>query len=370
MHIVVVDKTGKFTGTAGTVLERFAFVSKGVDAKNVNGDNNYYVTVVNRSRKYVWWLAAPGINNTTYGTTVVSAHLRRTTCYRTSRQHAGGGQTDNANVGDSALQTAYDLFKNADQIDISLVITGPASAVLASYVIQNICESAWIAWRSSRRPSNVVNNVGSEVSASRRSATACRQAATRSSTAGWKYMNDKYNDVFRWIPLNGDMAGIAARSRQRADPWFSPAGVNRGNVKNVVKLAWNPKQLDRDDLYKMGVNPVVQFPGQGTVLWGDKTLLASVRLRPHQRASSVHHPRKDDCPSLADAVVRIQRRVHAQPVPQHRGTVSARREGSSRRRGLPRHLRRQQQHGCRGRTAEPFVGDIYVKPHAASTSCS
>lgn len=273
MHIVVADKTGKFTGTAGQVLERYAYVSKGVDAKTVNGDNNYYVTVVNRQSKYVWWLAAPGSNNTTYGTTVVGGTFGYDVLPNVST--LTGGQTDNANVGDSALQTAYDLFKNADTIDISLVMTGPASAVLASYIIQNICESRLdcVAFVSPTKAS-VVNNVGSEVSA----ITSFRNSLPSSSysffDSGWKYMNDKYNDVFRWIPLNGDMAGIAARSDSVADPWFSPAGVNRGNVKNVAKLAWNPKQLDRDDLYKIGCNPVVQFPGQGTLLWGDKTLLA------------------------------------------------------------------------------------------------
>ena len=91
--------------------------------------------------------------------------------------------------------------------------------------------------------------------------------------SGWKYLYDKYNDVYRWVPLNGDVAGLAARTDQTNDPWFSPAGFSRGNIKNVVKLAWTPKQGDRDDLYKIGVNPVVSFPGQGVVLYGDKTLL-------------------------------------------------------------------------------------------------
>jgi hypothetical protein len=273
MHVVVVDKTGKFTSAAGTVLEHYAFLSKGSDAKSVNGDNNYYVTVLNTQSKYIWWLAAPGTNNASFGNSVIG------TTFETDALPAvvtlTGGQGDNANVDDAALETAYDLFKNTDQVDISLVITGPASAVLASYVIQNICESRMdcVAFVSPLK-TNVVNNVNGEVAA----ITSFRNSLPSSSYAfldsGWKYMHDKYNDVFRWIPLNGDTAGVAARSDTIADPWFSPAGVTRGNIKNVAKLAWNPKQLDRDDLYKIGVNPVVQFPGQGTVLWGDKTLLA------------------------------------------------------------------------------------------------
>ena len=91
--------------------------------------------------------------------------------------------------------------------------------------------------------------------------------------SGYKYQYDKYNDVYRWIPLNGDIAGITARSDNIRDPWYSPAGYNRGVVKNLVKLAFNPSKTDRDLLYKNGVNPVVTQPGQGTVLFGDKTLL-------------------------------------------------------------------------------------------------
>jgi phage tail sheath protein FI len=92
--------------------------------------------------------------------------------------------------------------------------------------------------------------------------------------SGYKYQYDRYNDVYRWIPLNGDVAGTCARTDNTNDPWFSPGGLNRGQIKNVVKLAHNPSKTDRDVLYKNGVNPVVTFPGQGTVLFGDKTLLA------------------------------------------------------------------------------------------------
>jgi len=90
---------------------------------------------------------------------------------------------------------------------------------------------------------------------------------------GWKYQYDRYNDTFRWVPLNGDIAGLCAKTDFEQDPWFSPAGFNRGQVKNVVKLAYNPVKADRDALYKQGINPVVQLAGQGTVLLGDKTLL-------------------------------------------------------------------------------------------------
>jgi phage tail sheath protein FI len=121
---------------------------------------------------------------------------------------------------------------------------------------------------------NVVNNSGSEatdISTFRDSLTSSSYAVLDS---GWKYQYDRYNDVYRWVPLNGDTAGLCVRTDNTRDPWFSPAGFNRGQIKNVVKLAFNPDKADRDQLYKNGINPIVNFPGQGVVLYGDKTLLA------------------------------------------------------------------------------------------------
>lgn len=272
LHVVVVDQGGKFTGVPGTVLERFAFLSKASDARNVNGENNYYVNVLNRQSQYIWWLEAPTSNTTNWGSDAASTTFGVTSLPETS--DLAGGQTRNEDIADADLEAGYDLFKNVDEVDISLVICGPASASLASYIIQNICETRadCVAFVSPTR-SAVVNNAGSEVT----SITTFRASLPSSSygflDSGWKYAYDKYNDKFRWVPLNGDVAGIAARSDSAADPWYSPAGFARGNVKNVVKLAWNPKQLDRDDLYKLGVNPVVSFPSSGVVLYGDKTLL-------------------------------------------------------------------------------------------------
>jgi phage tail sheath protein FI len=90
--------------------------------------------------------------------------------------------------------------------------------------------------------------------------------------SGWKYQYDKYNDTYRWVPLNADIAGLCVRTDTTRDPWFSPAGVNRGQIRNIVKLSFNPTPGERDTLYKNGVNPVVAFPGEGTILYGDKTM--------------------------------------------------------------------------------------------------
>jgi phage tail sheath protein FI len=93
--------------------------------------------------------------------------------------------------------------------------------------------------------------------------------------SGWKYQYDKYSDIYRWVPLNPDIAGLAARTDSTNDPWWSIAGFTRGQIKNVTKLAWSPNQTDRDTLYSNGVNPVVNFPGQGVILYGDKTMLSN-----------------------------------------------------------------------------------------------
>jgi hypothetical protein len=272
LHICVEDEDGQITGTPGTILERYAFVSKAYDTKTPNGEANYYVTAVNRKSKYIWWLGAPTSNTTnwgedstaTFGSDVLPSSLSLT-----------GGQTDNANIDDGDLEIAYDKFKSTDVTDISLIIAGPASSTLATYLIQSIAEQRMdCVVLCSPLKTDVVTNDGSEVD----DIITFRNLLPSSSygflDSGWKYTYDKYNDKYRWIPLNGDIAGLCARTDTTDDPWYSPAGFNRGNIKNVVKLAWNPDQLDRDELYKAGINPVVSFPQYGVILYGDKTLLS------------------------------------------------------------------------------------------------
>ena len=193
----------------------------------------------------------------------------------TTAQSASLAAGADGTVGTSQLSTGWDFFNNAETVDVSLLVTGSGNSTMATYVISNIAESrkdcvAFVSPPSS----NVVNNPGSEVSA----ITTFRNGLTSSSYAvldsGYKYQYDKYSDVYRWVPLNGDIAGLCVRTDNERDPWFSPGGLNRGVIKNVVKLSWNPTKTNRDDLYNIGVNPVVSFPGQGTVLFGDKTLLS------------------------------------------------------------------------------------------------
>ena len=276
IHIVVVDANGAFSGTAGTVLEKYPFVSKASDGKDDSGNSNYYKNVIAAQSRYVHWLSHPSSSNlsvsgTAWGS-VANASSFKTLTGNLTFSFSGGadGTAVTANV-----TSGWDQFKNAEAVDISLAVTGPGDSTVAGYVISNIAETRkdCVAFISPTKAS-VVNNPGSEASA----AVAFRNALTSSSYAvidsGYKYQYDKYADLYRWVPLNGDIAGLCVRTDTERDPWFSPGGLNRGVIKNVVKLAWNPTKTERDTLYSAGINPVVSFPGEGTVLFGDKTMLA------------------------------------------------------------------------------------------------
>jgi hypothetical protein len=277
LHLVVVDEDGLFTGAAGTVLEKYAYLSKASDAKTLNGDTNYYATVLNRQSAYAWWLNHVG-TTTNWGNTSVSTTFGASVLPYTKSFSAG--DDDNQNITSGNITAAWDVFADPDTVDISLIVAGPAvknttSAVVATHLINNLAElrKDCVVFVSPSK-NTVVNNSGDEVDDILTERNLLGSTSYAFMDSGWKYTYDKYNDVYRWVPLNGDIAGLAARTDTTNDPWFSPAGFNRGNIKNVVKLSWNPKQLDRDDLYSKGVNPVVTFPAQGTLLYGDKTLLS------------------------------------------------------------------------------------------------
>ena len=275
VHVVVVDEDGMFSGQSGTVLEKYAFVSKASDAKDDSGNSNYYKNVITQQSQYIYWTAHPATANmssgTSWGTAANASVFKSLTAAQTASLAAGTvGTVSTANV-----TVGWDQFKNAESVDISLAVTGTGDSTIATYVISNIAEGRkdCVAFISPPK-SNVVNNPGNEASA----VTTWRNALTSTSYAvvdsGYKYQYDKYADLYRWIPLNGDIAGLCARTDNERDPWFSPGGLNRGVIKNVVKLAWNPTKTDRDTLYNAGVNPVVSFPGDGTILFGDKTMLS------------------------------------------------------------------------------------------------
>ena len=269
MHIIVIDQKGKFTGTPNTILEKFAYVSKASDAKNDDGSSNYYVNVINDRSKYFYVVSHAA--NSNWGSATASG-LSYSNNVAVSLVLANGVSST---AGQTNLIDAYNKFKNAEEVDISLVMAGAANQTVAEHIVENIAgdRKDCVAFLSPEM-ADAVNNYGDETT----DIAAYRNEFNSSSYAvldsGWKYQFDKYNNVYRWVPLNGDVAGLCVRTDFERDPWYSPAGFNRGQIKNVVKLAWNPNKTQRDELYKNGINPVVTFPGEGTVLYGDKTLLA------------------------------------------------------------------------------------------------
>jgi len=269
MHVIVLDEDGQFSsGAANTVLEKYAFVSKASDALTNNGSSNFYKTVINNQSRYVWWTSyQPGAAN--WGTTAVAKTFTNINTPFTASMAGGADGT----IGNSEIITAYNFFANPDVVDVSLIISGPGNATVAASLISTAESRKDAMVFLSPTKASVVDKAGSEAT----NILSFRSALTSSSYAfldsGYKYQYDRYNDLYRYVPLNGDIAGICARTDQERDPWFSPGGLNRGIVKNVIKLAYNPTKAERDNLYVQGINPVVTFQGEGTVLFGDKTML-------------------------------------------------------------------------------------------------
>jgi hypothetical protein len=285
MHVAVIDEEGYFSqGVRGTVLETFPYLSKAVDAIDALGNSNYYKQVIFNNSNYIYAIDPADYANTnaTWGGSLIGTNFARIAA-RANTADANstyvttslGGGTDVAS-SDSNIITAYGLFTNADEVDISLVLTAEASVTVQQWVIDNVANQRKDCVAFISPPSTAVINQGGQESAL---ITSWINSVARSSSyvvadSGWKYMFDKYNNAYRWVPLNGDIAGLCVYTDYVRDAWWSPAGFNRGNLKNVVRLAWNPNKTYRDAIYSIGVNPVATFPGNGTVLFGDKTLQA------------------------------------------------------------------------------------------------
>ena len=277
IHVVVVDNGGQFTGIPGTVLEVYKNLSRATDAISIDGTTNYYKNVINQKSSHVWWAndrsGALSANAALVTSATTTAPLDLTFVL-------GRDGINEAAAPVNIFANGYDLFKSTEDVDIGLIIMGKTrggtdGGQLANYVIDNIAEIRRdVVVFVSPNYSDVVFNVGDEGDACVAFRNLLRSTSYGFMDSGYKYMYDRYNDVNRWIPLNGDMAGLAARTEHTNDAWWSPAGFNRGQVKNYIQLAWNPRHTYRDQLYKNGINPVVAFPNQGVILYGDKTLLA------------------------------------------------------------------------------------------------
>ena len=272
LHIVVIDEDGLFTGTKGEVLETFGFLSQALDAKDINGSALYYKEVINNKSNYIWWgqhdavLSEAGSTVTTAG----SAFANSTTVLAYSLE----GGSDATSVPAADIVSGLDLYTDGDTVDVSLLFAYPDAngADDIGDKLISVCESRKDCMAFISPP--IEDSVNS--SAPTTAVLAYKASLTASSYAsldsGAVYVYDKFNDVYRWIGSAGLCAGLCANTDQVADAWFSPAGVNRGQLLGVAKLAYNPTSAQRDELYVGKVNPLVSFPGQGTMLFGDKTL--------------------------------------------------------------------------------------------------
>ena len=279
MHIAVIDEDGGITGTAGTILETFEGVSQAFDAKDSTGASNYYPQVIYQKSKYIYWIdhistLSDGVTKTgtTFDNTVGDAFVVSNTSLVSG--------TDDYVATNAELATAYEKFNDKENVDLSLLMCGPsqtsadatgdtkATAVMDIATGRKDC----VAFISPARADVVgVANAITQTQNVVGFADGLPSTSYAVIDSGYKYMYDRYNDVYRFVPLNGDTAGACARTDSIADAWFSPGGFTRGQIRGAVKLAFNPNQAQRDELYKSRVNPIVSFPGQGTVLFGDKT---------------------------------------------------------------------------------------------------
>ena len=247
-------------------------MSMNPSAKTAQGGNNYYPDVIFRQSQYIYWTdhISAGTN---WGTDTTSAY----TSVLPVDQGVLTGGTDDYSVTNGELKTAYDYFADTESLDINLVLSGPSGGVADTpagmdthgTMITDLVElrKDCVGFVSPYRAATV--NVASSVTQTANVKDAFDLLPSSSYIvydSGYKYMYDKYNDVYRFVPLNGDVAGLCANTDRVADPWFSPAGYNRGHIRGAIKLSYNPKQSERDQLYRARINPVVNYPGQGVLL--------------------------------------------------------------------------------------------------------
>jgi len=273
LHVVVVDEDGDISGKAGEVLEVYDSVSKASDAKTPQGDTNYYPDVIYNKSTNIYWM-----DHHSSGSNWGDAALNKTfTSVTAVKNDSLRGGADGSAGTAAQKKTAYEKFEDAETVDVNLIIAGTCDATHIDNLI-TIAENRkdCVVFASPER-SDVVNVTSGVTQTSNVIGffNGIRSSSFVVFDSGYKYTYDKFNDVFRFVPLNGDTAGLAARTDLVADSWFSPAGFNRGVVRGAVKLAYNPTKVQRDELYRARVNPVVTFPGQGTILFGDKTGLSA-----------------------------------------------------------------------------------------------
>ncbi len=282
MHVIVIDEDGLWTGTPGYILEKHAFVSKASDAKKVDGASNYVVDVMRNESKYAYVGLVTQFTANSTGAGGDAGDAKAGTTFKefnsatASESVPGGSMTlgvsDDVQT-DALLQASFALYQTPEVIDITLLLGGASSTVTGRWIIDNVAATRkdCMAFVSPALGS-VVNNPGSEVTALTTDNTALGSSSYAVMDSAWKYQYDRYRDVFMYVPMNGDMAGLCARTDYTNDAWWSPAGLTRGTIKNIVKLSWEATKANRDTMYPISINPIITMTGSGVVLWGDKTM--------------------------------------------------------------------------------------------------
>lgn len=288
VHVAVIDTTGVISGTANTIVEKFTYLSKLGDGKSTEGANTYYREVINTQSSYIFTGAHPAeqISGIATGTTVED--LGGTGAFElhfASSFVLYGGQDDYTYDADE-IGSAYDVFLDTEDTTIDFVLMGgsmslesatkqKASKVIAIAASRKDC----VAFVSPHKGNQIGANGALSVTQQKINTLNFFNGLTSTSYAvfdsGYKYLYDRFNDKYRYVPCNGDIAGLCVATSAALDDWYSPAGLNRGSLRNAVKLAYNPNKADRDELYQNRINPIVSFPGSGVTLFGDKTALAS-----------------------------------------------------------------------------------------------
>lgn len=279
LHIVVVDTLGRFTQNPGAVVEKYEGLSRAKDAKAIDGGSNYYIDVINKGSTKIW---ATHPRSTAPVATAQFLTSSTALAPLNIQFYGGASGKDESTVDVGTLTIAYQQFQSPEDFpDVSLIMQGKARGLgvtsntqLGNYIVDNISAKRedMMAFISPDK-ALVINNKGYEAA----SMVAARLNMSYSSfsviDSGYYYRYDQYNDIYWWVPLNGQIAGLCAQTDLTNAPWWSPAGVNRGKLKNSTRLAFNPKQAERDLLYNNDINSVVTMAGAGTMLYGDKTAL-------------------------------------------------------------------------------------------------
>lgn len=313
LHVVVVDVDGGITGTSGAVLERFIGMSKASDGKTSVGETNYYVTVIKQRSNYIYWgnhetglfsatgtasdgnwgltgvgrqfnllRSSAGTTDFPGGSFTIGSKNNSTYYYRLADGVSYSVSSGEYSVSSTDVESAYQLISDPESQTIDYILTGPSgvddgTAKAKVTALTSIVEERrdCLLFVSPRR-SNVVG-VSSSATQTENIEAFFKLLPSSSYVvfdSGYKYIYDKYNDLYRYVPCNGDVAGLCLQTTETAEPWFSPAGFQRGVLRNAIKLAFTPNKTQRDTLYANRINPIVAFPGQGVVLYGDKTALS------------------------------------------------------------------------------------------------